>query len=90
MNTTKYDYLIKPRQVFEFEKLFNIEYCAQSTIAPNYDEVFSPKAEIQIQLPVRYDIFDSSHLSEYVYFEEDNTIATCLQGIEKSFCSVKT
>ena len=37
MATDKFDYLIKPGQVFEFEKVFDIDYCAQSTIAPNYD-----------------------------------------------------
>ena len=63
MTTDKYDHLIKPGQVFEFEKAFNISYCAQSTIALNFDEVFSPKAELKIKLPCQYDMFDSSIVS---------------------------
>ena len=59
MTTDKYDYLIKPGQVFESEKVFNIEYLAQSIISPNYDEVFSPKVELKIKLPCRSDRFDS-------------------------------
>ena len=58
MTTDSYDYLVSSYAVLELDKLFKIEYLAESPIRASFTEIFEPKNEIKVQIPKRATEFD--------------------------------
>ena len=58
MTTDQYDFLISDNIVLELQKLVKLEFLYESPLKASFSEIFEPREEIKLDLPVRKNDMD--------------------------------
>ena len=53
LTTETYDHLLDSDAVLELQKLFNIQFKAESPIRTSFQEMFDPRDEIEVKIPLQ-------------------------------------